>query len=472
MKDTPLQELSRDELLALAKQLLDRVAEQDRRIAALEAELARSRKDSSNSSKPPSSDIIKPPTRPRTDGGRRRIGGQPGHPRHEHPLLPASRVDRTVRLRLRSCPKGHGPMRPAKLPPKVVQQVGLMAQPFVVTEYLRLACWCPTCKQFHYAPLPPAVERAGFFDARATALVGWLKSRSHGSYRTVQEFLRDVGGIPVSTGLLAKTVQKISAALSAPYAELESAVRRELRLNVDETGHPENKRNLWAWAFRAALFALFKIEPSRGSQVLLDVLGADFKGVLGCDYFSAYRKYLSDYDIAVQFCLAHLVREVRFLTELPDPATRRYGTRLLEALRQMFRLLRRREQMAPARFQRKLERAAELVQSIGRRAPDRSEARNLADRFRKHGDAYFRFVATPGIEPTNNLAEQVIRFLVIDRRITQGTRGEKGRRWCERIWTTIATCAQQGRSCFHYLASALNAHFARQPIPSLLPSGP
>jgi transposase len=473
MKDTPLQELSLDELLALVMELRREMAVLREENVALKAELARARKDSSNSSKPPSSDIVKPPAKPRPDGGKRRIGGQPGHPRHEHPLLPADRVNRTVRLRMRSCPKGHGRMRRAtKLPPKIVQQVGLVAQPFLVTQYVLLPYWCATCKAVHYAPLPPEVKRSGFFDARATAMIGWLKSRCHGSYRTVQEFLRDIGGIPVSTGLLAKTVQKVSAALSAPYAELEAALRREPRLNVDETGHPDSKRDHWAWAFRAVLFTLFKIDPSRGSKVLRKVLGTKFKGVLGCDYFSAYRKYMDDYDVLVQFCLAHLIREVKFLVKLPDPVTQRYAKRLLKVLRRMFRVIHRRQELAPERFQRKLQSAADAVLSVGRRAPDRAEARNIAKRFRKHGDSYTRFVTTPGVEPTNNPAEQVMRFLVIDRRITQGTRGEKGRRWCERIWTTIATCAQQSRSVFDYLCSALDAHFARQPIPSLLPCGP
>jgi len=65
-----------------------------------------------------------------------------------------------------------------------------------------------------------------------------------------------------------------------------------------------------------------------------------------------------------------------------------------------------------------------------------NHCRNLAKRFEKHGESYFRFITTPGVEPTNNLAEQVIRFVVIDRLITQGTRSEKGNRWCERIWTS------------------------------------
>ncbi len=84
--------------------------------------------------------------------------------------------------------------------------------------------------------------------------------------------------------------------------------------------------------------------------------------------------------------------------------------------------------------------------------------------------AFFTFVTTPGVEPTNNLAEQAIRFVVIDRHITQGTRSETGRRWSERIWTTIATCAGQGRSVYGYMKECVGNWFEGQPSPSLLPS--
>ena len=102
--------------------------------------------------------------------------------------------------------------------------------------------------------------------------------------------------------------------------------------------------------------------------------------------------------------------------------------------------------------------------------PATRASQNIAARFVKHGQAYFEFVTTPGVEPTNNLAEQAIRFVVIDRRITQGTRGETGRRWCERIWTVIATCSQQGRSVFEYLSAAVAAYFNGAEAPSLLPT--
>ena len=95
----------------------------------------------------------------------------------------------------------------------------------------------------------------------------------------------------------------------------------------------------------------------------------------------------------------------------------------------------------------------------------------MAKRFREHGADYFRFLTTPGVAPTNNLAEQAIRFVVIDRLITQGTRSERGRHWSERIWTAIATCTQQGRSVFEYLRQSIVASFANTPAPSLLPTG-
>ena len=163
--------------------------------------------------------------------------------------------------------------------------------------------------------------------------------------------------------------------------------------------------------------------------------------------------------MSVQFCLAHLIRDVKFLMTLPRREDRAYGKRVRAALRELFAVIHRREKMTATAFQKALETAREQVMKAATtRVPQGNHAQNMAKRFHKHGEAYFRFITTPGIEPTNNLAEQAIRFVVIDRRITQGTRSETGRRWCERIWTVIATCAQQGRSVFQFLLDSIHVH--------------
>jgi transposase len=235
-----------------------------------------------------------------------------------------------------------------------------------------------------------------------------------------------------------------SAHPGAPGAEshlaLQKRLPREDILNVDESGHKENGRRLWTWGFRAASFTCFKIDPSRDSQVLQAMLGKDFAGILGCDYFSAYHKYRKDSGVFLQFCLAHLIRDVKFLATLPEAATVAYSQRLLEALRQLFNILHQREMMEDMVFQQALVEARDHLVAAGLNAPEHKPAQNMAERFRHNRDSYFRFITTPGLEPTNNLAEQAIRFVVLDHHVTQGTRGLPGRQWCQRIWTAAATC--------------------------------
>jgi transposase len=426
------------------------------RIAALEAELAKAKKNSSNSSKPPSSDMVKPPKPPAKGGKKRKRGAQLGHQQHWRPIFPPEAVQRIEPYTLDCCPDCGGWLRLAKRPPDVLQQIEITEAPTLVTEHRGLAYWCPHCRKFHYAPLPEAVVKAGLFGPRLTALVAFMKGVCHASFSTIRKFLRDVARVDVCRGYLAKLIAKVSESLARAYAELFSRLPGEGVLNIDETGHKEYREKFWTWCFRAQLYTLFRIDKSRGSKVLVEVLGQEFEGVLGCDYFGAYRKYMRQFDVLVQFCLAHLIRDVKFLLTLPGSEERAYGQRVRHGLRELFAAIHRRDKLTAAGLQRALAAARQQVlKAATTRVPKGNHAQNLA-----------------GIEPTNNLAEQAIRFVVIDRRITLGTRSETGRRWCQRIWTAIATCAQQGRSVFKFLLDSIHAYFSGASPPSLLPSGP
>jgi len=466
-----------DQQLAEAVQRIDKLEQENTRLreenVQLKQQLAAARKNSSTSSKPPSSDIVKPKKPAQKGGKKRKRGGQPGHKRHERPSFSAEMIDDILPYTLDGCPDCGGELlfsRQAE--PRVIQQADLIAKPLWITEHRALAYWCPHCRKVHYAPMPAAVEKTGLFGPKLTALVAFMKGVCHASFSTIRKFLRDVVGVKVSRGYLAKLIAKVSQWLGPAYEELLARLPSEAFLNIDETGHKENAKKFWTWCFRAELYTLFRIEPTRSSQVLIDTLGEEFNGVLGCDYFSAYRKFMRKFGVLVQFCLAHLIRDVKFLATLPDKKQQAYGKRVREALRELFAVIHRREKLSEAGFARKLEAArAEVFRVATTRVPEGKHAQNLAKRFHKHGEAYFRFITTPGIEPTNNLAEQAIRFVVIDRRITQGTRSETGRRWCERIWTTIATCAQQGRSAFEFVLETVEFHLRGASPPSLLPSG-
>jgi transposase len=441
-------------------------------VTRLEEQLAAARKSSSTSSKPPSSDIVKPPPPPPPPGQeKRKIGGQPGHPKHERALFPPEALTSPPHCHtIEICPTcGHG-LTLADVAPRVVQQIDIREVPLIIEEHRRMPFWCEYCQKIHYGVLPVEVERSGLVGPHLTTLIAYLKGFCHASYSTIRKYLRDVIQVSISRGQLKKVIGKVSAALEGPYEELLEDLPGQPHLNVDETGHKNNKERMWTWCFRASLYTLFKIDPFRRADVLMDVLGKEFDGVLGCDHFSAYRRYMRECGVEVQFCLAHLIRDVKFLVTLPDKREQAYGERLRQALRNLFGVIHRRDKMTAAVFQKELEKAREEVLRQGtQNVPPTRQAQTMAKRLEKYGASYFTFVTTPGVQPTNNLAEQAIRFVVIDRRITQGTRSEMGQRWCERIWTVIATCTQQGRSVFEYLTRAIEAHFRGEKAPTLLP---
>jgi transposase len=428
-------------------------------------------KDSSTSSKPPSSDIVKPPPPPPPPGqDKRKPGGQPGHPKHERVPFPAEQVDHFFVHTLDACPCCGGPLHRNGGLARVVQQVDVEPARLTVQQHTRPEYWCDACAKPSRADLPGAIATGGLAGPRLTALIAYLKGFCHASFSTVRKFLRDVVGVTLSRGQLSKIIAKVSTALDGPYQELLEMLPGEARLNVDETGHKEGARRMWTWCFRADLYTLFKIDPTRSGDVLIEVLGKEFDGVLGCDYFSAYRRYMRECGVVLQFCLAHLIRDVKFLMSLPGERDRAYGQGLRGALKALFGVIHRRESWSAAAFRGQLEAARDAVLRAGQRdVPPGRPAQAMARRLRAHGSSYFTFVTEPGVGPTNNLAEQAIRFVVIDRLITQGTRSEGGRRWCERIWTVTATCAQQGRDVFDYLYEAVRAHFGDGEVPSLLP---
>src|SRR5512135_2863455 len=351
-------------------------------VTRLSQQLAAACKDSSTSSKPPSSDIVKPPKPPPPEGqDRRRIGGQPGHPKHERAAFPPEALnDGAFDHRLDSCPScGHG-LRPAlAIPPRVVQQVDVREVPLSIQEHRSHQGWCPRCQKMHEAPLPPGIQRGGLVGPSLTTLIAYLKGACHASYSTVRKFLRDVVRVTISRGELARIIAKVSRALERPYQELLDDLPGQARLNVDETGHKQNGRRMWTWCFRASPYTVFKIDPTRSADVLIAVLGTEFDGVLGCDYFSAYRRYQREFGVTLQFCLAHLIREVKFLTTLPDVRDRTYGERLREALRRLFGVIHRREELPASVFGSQLEAArAEVLRCGTQDVPETKPSRNLA----------------------------------------------------------------------------------------------
>ena len=453
--DQQLESLSKAELIAMIRTC-------ETRIAQLEIQVAQLLKNSSTSSKPPSSDIVKPPKAK----GSGKVGGQKGHPGFFRKLFPIEKVDEIREYRLSECPSCKFPLGEEHATEPWIHQVAELPEKLThITEHRSQGYRCPECRRQLYAPLPKEIE-GKIFGPRLQSLVVYMKTALHGSYTGLEEFIEEVFEIPVARSGLANQIKAVSPALQVPYQELQQAISQQPYLHIDETGHKDNGRRYWIWAFCTKLFGFFTVEASRGSQVLKRVLGETFKGTLITDFFSAYVKYASALQ---QFCLAHLIRDIKFLTTLPDKANQQFGIRLLRQFKRLFYFWHLRRIMPEEQYSRAMAVIQRNLKALVSEKQLPRKSQNISNRLDKHWSSYLRFLIDPLVAPTNNLAEQTIRTVVIDRKITQGTRSEWGREWSERIWTVLATCRKQKRSSWKFIQDCILAQRLGTSYPSLLP---
>lgn len=445
----------------------------ERKIQLLEEKIARLEKNSSNSSKPPSSDITNPqPTNNKKK--KRRIGGQIGHPKYNRALFEADEIDRTIIHKIPVEEIRRRGLIPIDKTESVLQQIDLPEKLFNVIDH-RVQLYVDSNGEIIKANLPKDIRRAGLFSTRMTALTGYLKARGHMSYSTLQSFFNDIMNLDVSQGFLTKIcTKKLSPALQQAYGEVREFIRNAPVVGTDETGHKNPAyKSAWTWCQQTPEAVFFHISNSRASQVLLDILGRDYGGVIVCDYYSANKKFIRLSNALVQYCWAHLVRDIKFLLTLSHEALKRWAEVLLDILRKIFRLWKTRLFRHFGRYKKSIEQMKNLFLQKVRRPPDHSDAVNIKNRFVDGVDkSYFLFLERDDVCPTNNLSEQAIRFVVIDRRVTQGTRSWSGMRFCERAWTVVATCARHKRSVYDFFIDALNATYAATPYPKLIPEKP
>ena len=440
------------------------------RVQELETRLG---ENSSNSSRPPSTDPPSTPKRPPAPPSGRRRGAQPGHPAHQRALVPADQVDAVVAHWPRRCRRCQTPLAPAEAPvvgePVRHQVTELPPVRAHVTEHRLYHLRCPHCATTTCAALPADVP-TGAFGPRLQATVAVLSGRYRLSRREVVGVCTDVLGAPLATGSVDGLCQATAAALAEPIAELEQAVQHAPAVHADETSWREAGQRCWLWVVVAAVATVFTIAPSRGRVVIQGLLGAAFAGYLITDRWSAYTWLRPE---RRQVCWAHLKRDFQALVDAGGSA-RAIGEAGLGLIARLFDAwYTGRDEPAPR---------PALAASV---APVQAEFRTLLERGQQSGHykaiglcesllklepALWTFLTMPGVEPTNNAAEQALRPAVLWRKGSFGTQSAGGNLFVARLLSVAATCKQHNRSLLDYLTAVCTAAQRGQPIPALLPA--
>ena len=453
------------EAQAIIRLLLATIAKLEARIEELQRQLKG--KTPQNSSLPPGSQHphAKPPRQRRKSKKKR--GGQPGHKKHERPLIPTDECNDVQPLKPTECRRcGH--KLSGNDPEPLRHQVWELPEikPHV-TEYQRHRLACPCCGETTCAPLPAGVPQ-GQSGPRLMAFTALLMAYYRQSKRRTAEFLTTLLGQPCCAALAVKMQTQVTAAARPAYEELAGELPTEEHINADETPTKEQNGKAWLWTFVARTFTVFAVRATRAATAVDHLLTDAFCGIVTCDRAKMYWRVGR-----IQWCWAHLRRDFQALIDRGDNQAKRLGYDLRRATDKLFEhwanyrdgpisraaFLRR---MAPVR--REVERL--LLRGI---ASGNKSLVGMCRELHEHREWLWTFVRCEGVEPTNNAGERALRHAVIWRKLSFGTQSAAGSRFVETMLTVIETCRQQHRNAFEYLTAAVEAHLAGELAPSLLP---
>lgn len=458
------------ELRATVAELKAIVAEQSATIARLTARVQeleeQTRSSSRNSSKPPSSDPPTIPPQPRTPTGRK-PGGQPGHKGHKRELFPPEKVRSVTECKPARCGGCQHRLRGEDPKPERHQVAELPKVEPLVDEYRLHTLTCKHCGCRTRGKLPEGTP-SGAFGPNVIATITLLLGVYGLSRRDVADLLRDMFGLPISTGGVIGC-QKIGAQALAPaHAQAQAQVSKAKVKYADETGWAMGSLYACLWVVVTPSVTVFRIQAERSRAAAKKVLGK-VSGLLGTDRYAVYDFWPVRMH---QFCWAHLTRLFVRFSERSDPKAAAVGRALLLAKDEMFVWWHRVRDgtLARSTFQRHMRPLRARVEGIleeGTRASC-AKTRRTCLRLLGHVQALWTFVDKDGIEPTNNNGERAIRRAVIIRKTSFGSQSEHGCRFLERVLTVHATLRQRGASVHDFVVAACHAHMLGRQPPSLL----
>ena len=461
--------------LGQAQELVDElwlvVCKQAQRIEALEQEVKTLKEqlhtNSRNSSQPPASDPPQqryPQSRP---GSGRKAGGQSGHLGKGRVFIPEEQITHRQDCYPPSrCACGGlieaGPVH------RRHQVLELPRIAPTVTQYRLYAGRCQQCGQYHEAALPPGVPPY-VTGPRLLALIGLLTGGYRLSKRLVQGLLQDVFHLELSLGAISQSEARLSAALAPLVDEAHHYVQQAAVVHADETSHREKQELQWMWIAIACVVSVFKVQACRSTQAAKALLGEFFAGILVSDRYAAYNWV----DLQRrQLCWAHLLRDFTKIAEREGSAGR-IGRVLVENTHRMFSFWYhvREGTLSRADFAMHmlfLRHQIETALQHGSQCDDAKTAQTC-QHVLKMKAALWTFIETPGVEPTNNLAERTLRSYVIWRKISLGAQSRRGSVYIERVMTVVGSCKLQGRNILHFLTQAVQAGVGQGEQPSLVP---
>ena len=417
-----LKKRSKDELV---NDLYDSLVENEK--------LKRELRKYKNSNTPPSAhQFLKPAV---ASHASKKRGAPVGHPGSNRPWM----LDALVRhIIAKECPRCHS--KDIKVPRTARQQIDDIPKEIKpeTTTVERDVCECNKC-HLKFVARDEQTPLKGRFGINLMVLVIFLRFIVRGVMRKTAGFLGASFALKLAPASVQAIIARTAAAGEKEYNQIKHRIRTASRLHIDETSFSVLGKNWWVWVFRSETDKLLVIRQSRGNNVLEEILGKDYNGIVHCDCWRAY-DYLTN--ASLQRCWAHLLRKS---AELKTTVT---GKHFHDKLNTLFEEIKNfnSQERTPEERRQQYDNMTERLQKITQYYARYDDCTAVVKYINFHIESWFTCVKFDNVEPTNNLAEQAIRETVIVRKIIGAFRSEKGPQNYETLASLLATWQSQQKN--------------------------
>lgn len=422
-------------------------AEIKRRLAALEDEIRRAKRQAV------------PFSRDRTNAERKTPGRRKGQGIFEHRRPPPEEAIETTAVPLDRCPVCGGPLSDKRTHEHI--QTDLPRSEPTHTRFVNESGYCAHCRRRFRSRHPEqgsaASGAAGVsVGPNARAAAADLHHRLGVPYAKIADHFKTTAGLDVTPSALCQSNERLAAKLHCVYEELLAALRRACAVYADETGWRIGTLSAWLWVFTSRHVTVYVIDQSRGHEVVVDILGGKFKGTLVGDCFLAYdHKHLADW--IKQKCLAHLLNGLKKIEAEKTRGAVCFPRAVTAVLRDALALRDEKPTLSARQFARrlgKIQRRLDALIDQSRTFSDPDNAR-FAKRLRRQRQHLFTFLSLDGVDPTNNAAERQLRPAVIVRKTGGCNKTPTGARTHAVNASVLQTARQNGVNPVAYVSHVL-----------------
>jgi len=315
--------------------------------------------------------------------------------------------------------------------------------------------WCAQCQKWHEAPVDfhTKVLGQGRLGVRLSSLIALLRTVMRLPIRQIRDLLRTLHGVEVSIGEIVEMLHRLSTHAQPMLDNLKAEIRASPAIQADETGWREDGLNGYIWSVSTPTVRYYEYHHSRAGEVIKQLIGQDFQGVLGSDFYAGYNSYQGFH----QRCWVHYLRDIHKLKDKypNDEEVWSWAKAVKDVYDQAVAWVaqgpdpsfspRQLQQMRVAQqhgFEQQLWAICQpYVRTI---APQQVLCKRVEDFLPE----LFVFVAVPGVPAHNNLAERSVRPLVIARKISGGSRSPKGSQTRMGLASLFGTWMAQGLNPF------------------------